>query len=277
MARTAVIVVSDLHVNSKVALCTPTVNLDEGGTYRASRTQRALWDAWLDFWKTMNEYDCRKVLFLNGDVGELDTKRRSAQLITPNKATILEMVSNVLEPAVDNVDSVVVLKGTSAHSGKSAWLETAVANDLDHALHGPEEASWWHFRGKIEGVPFDVCHHSTMGYRPWTEKNAANSIASVMIYRYTQMESPIPRFAFRAHNHRRSDSGRNFQTRNYKLRVICGPSWSSKTEFAYRKGHENDVSDIGGDVVICGDGEPEWIDHRYHPLPEGRRIWSIKV
>jgi len=78
--------------------------------------------------------------------------------------------------------------------------------------------------------------------------------------------------AFRAHNHRRSDSGRN-----YPVRVICGPCWSSRTEHVYRIAHENDIPDIGGDVVACEDGEYIWTDYRYNVIPMGRKVWSIKV
>lgn len=273
MPKTAIIAVGDLHVNSTVALCPPSVNLDDGGTYRSSKKQRALWEAWLDFWGEMGRLDVdRRIVVLNGDLGELDTKRRSYQIVTPNKATILNMAIDTLLPALDVADGVIVLRGTLAHIGKSAWLEEAIANDIDNTIHDNGTASFWHFRGEFDGVRFDIAHHASMGRLPWTEKNAGNKVAAVIEARYHEMKAPLPHLALRSHNHRRSDSGRNYQTR-----AVCMPCWSSHTEFAHRIGQENSIAEIGGDVFICDDGAYKWIDYRYKPFPTGRRLWSIKI
>ena len=113
------ICVSDLHINSTVALSPPVVNLDDGGTYHASRGQRWLWECWLDFTERVTGLPGRKVLLINGDMGELDTKRRSNQLITVNKANIQRLVLDTLEPLVTAVDSLIVIRGTMAHTGKA--------------------------------------------------------------------------------------------------------------------------------------------------------------
>jgi len=39
-----VAVVADTHPNSTVGLCPPEVELDDGGTYHASKAQRWLWE-----------------------------------------------------------------------------------------------------------------------------------------------------------------------------------------------------------------------------------------
>jgi len=271
--KTAVIAVGDLHVNSTVAISKPVVNLDDGGTYRASKSQRALWYSWLDFWQSVEELDVdRRVLVLKGDIGELDAKRRSTQLITINKATVLSMVIDVLEPALMLADRIIVIRGTMAHTGKSGWLEETLADDLDNVIHNEHSASWWHFRGTVEGVRFDISHHAQMGGLPWTEKNAANKIASIIEHRYAvKMKQPIPHIALRSHNHKRSDSGDNSE-----CLAVCLPCWSSTTEFGYRIGRENDLPDIGGDVYICENGEYQRTAYKYKPT-QPRRIWSLKI
>jgi len=120
--RVALIVTSDHHINSTVALCTPVINLDDGGTYHASRTQRELYNCWLDFWQQAKELTTgyKRVGVFNGDLGELDTKKRSIQLVTLNKATIQRMVIDTIEPALAILDSVFVMRGTAAHTGKSS-------------------------------------------------------------------------------------------------------------------------------------------------------------
>jgi hypothetical protein len=48
----------------------------------------------------------RRTVDLNGDMGELDTKRRSNQLITPNKATITPTNCNRKERTMDELGKV---------------------------------------------------------------------------------------------------------------------------------------------------------------------------
>lgn len=272
MAKTSVILLSDQHINSRVALCKRIVQLDDGGSYRASRTQNAILEAYKDFCDEVGKLESRKILFLNGDTGELDAKKRGFPIVSHNKADIRRLMLDILEPIIDVVDKVIVVRGTQAHTGKSAWIETVIAEDMDNTFPSKESASWWHFRGTIEGVRFDVHHKANMGRMPWTEKHAGVKIAKIVVDRYNEMKSPIPHIAARAHNHKRSDSGRNFE-----VKAICMPCWSGFTEFAHQMGYENDNPSIGGDVIVCEDGKYEWIDYRYHPLPEGRRVWSIKI
>lgn len=271
--KSAVIIVGDLHINSKVALSPPSVQLDEGDSHRASPGQRWLWRSWLDFWDQVEEdtKGYERIVVINGDIGELDTKRRSYQIITPNKADIIDMVLTTIEPAIQLADKVYIIRGTQAHTGKSAWLEEAIAKDLDNAVHDGS-ASWWHLRAVASGVRHDIAHHASMGGLPWTEKNAANKIATIIEYRYmVSMEQKPPHITLRSHNHRWNDSGDNFKTR-----AICLPCWCMPTEYVYRIGKENQLADIGGVVVLCEDGEYEVKKYKYIP-PEGRRVWALKM
>jgi len=255
-----------------VGLCPPTVNLDDGGTYRSSKTQRWLWSCWLDFCEKVNRLPGRKVALLNGDIGELDTKRRSYQIVTPNKATILDMALNTLMPLLEVVNDVVVVRGTLAHVGKSAWLEEAIARDLDNAITPNGDSapfSHWHVRRVVSGVRFDIAHHATMGRLHNTEKNAANKIAVGTLYRYkVDMEQQAPDVVIRSHNHRYASSGDN-----YPLFAICSPCWTTATEFVYRVSQENTLASIGGLAFVCYDGEYQY--HKYlYDYPKASLRWK---
>jgi len=272
--KIAVILAQDAHINSAVGLCTPSVNLDDGGTYRSSRGQRWLWSCWTDYIDQVRAIDdCIKVLVLNGDMGEIDVRRRSSQLVSPNKATIQRLAIDVLSPMVDIVDHVFVIRGTLAHSGKSSWLEEAIAQDFDNVVPQSEGvASWWHLRHVFSNVRFDITHHSRMGGVPRTSHNAANMLAYDTISHYHVMEQPLPHIIYRGHNHRRADSGRNF----LPTLAIQGPAWQLATEFVYRIGQENAIADIGGDIFICDNGAYEWKPVNYE-LRKVRRVWALKM
>jgi len=275
------IFVADLHVNSTVAVCPPVVNLDDGGTYHATRTQRWLWDSWTGLWQDVDRGTPKgdRVLFVVGDLGELDTEKRSIQLISLNKDTIIGMCIDVLEPALSVVDRVYFFRGTPAHSGRSAWLEEHVARDIDTSVPYSKEidqetgeekktiASWWHLRGRINASKIDVCHHVGGSVTP----NAGNNLGIKILSKYALNNWDRPDLVLRAHVHKFRESGKNLPL----WAAIC-PAWTTITEYGYRIGMENDISDIGMIVVNFGDiGFTQSVKILH--IEESRSIWSRKV
>jgi len=273
LTKTAIIVTSDQHINSTVGLSVPRINLDDGGSYNSSPGQRWLWKSWLEFndWAQKLTEGYKRVAILNGDLGELDTKRRSNQIITANKATIQAIIRETLDPLMLWTDSLYVIRGTMAHTGKSGWLEEAIAADYDHTVPASKGVySHYHLRLVADRVRLDIAHHAGMPSLPWTEKNAANKIAYLTRSRYLEMDAPPPHFVIRSHNHRTADSFDNFHTR-----AICMPSWSLMTEFAYRIGAVHSRSNVGGLVILCEDGQAEV--HKFSREPKAGRLWAIQA
>lgn len=275
MASSLVVVVSDEHINSTVSLLVPTVALDDGGTYHSSRSQRWLWENWLDFWQYVKEKAAgRKVVAINnGDLGELDTKRRSNQLITPNKATILAMTLETLRPAMDVVHSWIIMRGTTAHEGKSGWLEEAIADDLDNSIpYDKKTKSWWQFWGEISDTTFDIAHHASMSGVPYTRATSASRLASATAWYYKVLrDQKPPDIVVRSHNHFFGDSGKNLP-----CRVFYTPCWSMQTEYVYRIGRENEIPDVGGLIFECEEGNGyKWELRRYKY--NNRKIYKLKM
>ena len=275
--KIAVVIAQDTHINSAIGLCMPSIELDDGGHYRASRGQRWLWDCFNDFVdqvKAIKSNGYKIVVVLNGDVGELDVKRRSSQLVSSNKATIMRLAIETLSPLVDVADAVFVVRGTLAHTGKSAWLEEAIAQDFDNVVSGNESvASFWHLRHVFSGVRYDITHHARMGGIKRTQANYANMLAFDTIAAYHAMEAPVPHVIYRGHNHRRADSGSNFGN----TIAILGPAWQLATEFVYRIGAENSLASVGGDIFLCADGAKKWQPVNYQLPNLGRKIWAMKM
>jgi hypothetical protein len=273
----------DLHVNQTVAVCPPVVNLDDGGTYHASRTQRWLHECLQDYTAQFYAIEGRHIVFLKGDVVELDCKRRSVQLVSPNKATIESMVQEVLDPIVNPADKLIVIRGTAAHTGKSSWSEEKLAADYSNTLWYRVErtspsgkkkgiASWWHFQGKIDKVPFDISHHAPMPGDQQNYPKAAIDLAKRALWHYRViLQQEPPAIISRSHNHRFADSYDNFETR-----AIFTGAWTVMPEYGYRSGKELSVSHIGGMIYIIDNGKVEAKKIQYHPK-ESRRVWATKV
>lgn len=276
------IFMGDFHINSTVALIKPNMRVEDT-TYHANYTQRWLWNCFIDSCQKIVEFPGKKILFLNGDTPEIDEKQRSFQLHSRNPADIASIVYETLEPLLDVVDQVYVIRGTEAHTGKSGWMEELLARDLIHSVkfdkdsgkegevNNKKYASWRNVRISVSGVKIDICHHASMGRLPWTAPNAANKIASMGIFDYTEkLHAPTPHLFVRSHNHVWSDSFDNYST----TRAVCLASWTTATEYVYRIGMENRIADIGFAYAICDNGKYELYKEKY-PHKEAQRVWKL--
>jgi hypothetical protein len=262
-----VAIAGDLHINSTVGLCPPTVALDDGGTFHASKAQRWIWRCWLDYWERVGKSDSPIYVVLNGDLVE-GLHHRTTQLVTHNEETQLAMALQVLEPVARLADYLFIVRGTEAHTGPSAQWEEHLADDLSAVRDTVGlTASWWHLPLEVEGVTFDICHHPQTGsQRPWTLDQAAARQAAITWDEYQEMGQKPPDVVIRSHRH---VFGRGY--RDDTLSVFC-PSWQITTAFGRRLGTGRRVQPIGGLVFQCQDGRYTWSDQRYRPIP--RKPWT---
>lgn len=264
--RAIAAVVGDLHTNSTVALGAKTFTLDDGGTRAASPAQLFIYDTWVDYWDKVWKQKKKRgwplYVIFNGELAD-DNYHHTTQMISKNPADQMRHAMKVLERPLDMADYVFVIRGTEAHTGPSAWMDEKIAQDIKGAI-GPldgEIKSWWHWRGTIGGVRFDITHHPGTGHRvPWTKGGDANRLAAALIYRYVEYNSymekqgtpeykqEMPHIAIRGHNHRPSDSGTN-----HVIRGIIQPSWQLSSSFGYRLG--GDWLPIGSNYFLCREGE----------------------
>ena len=231
-----------------MGLSLPSVNVPDGGTYRANDIQRRLYYLWQEYWREVLAYTqgYYRLWVLGGDTLDLDIKRRSHQYITNDESAALDHAERVLETGMEAVDACVFLIGTGAHVGINGAFEKALAGRYDHVIKTKDgEAAWWQFQRKINGVQFDIAHHTSMGSTPRTEKNAANQLARDTRDWYDEVDQRPPDIVIRGHVHRMADSYDNCKTR-----AIILPGWQGKTEYAHRR-NSNRPPDIGGIAVLC--------------------------
>ena len=261
---TTVVVVGDIHANSTVAVCPPTFNLDDGGTYRASKAQRWIWRQWLALWGEAAAARERAggplALIFNGELAD-DNYHPTTQLITRNPADMLKLSAAVLAPALELLregDSVFVLRGTEEHSGPSAHLDETIAHDIG-ATPADEEAnvfSHWRLKVNLDGVLFNVAHHPAGGGGrvPWTRGNFANQLAARTAFECVMSGEKPPHLLVRGHVHRPADS-----YDAYPVRALVLPSWQLTTSYGHRIG--GDPLPVGGAIMTCDRGRVEVTKH----------------
>jgi len=258
-----VAVLGDTHINSTVALCKPSIDLDDGGTYQISKGQRWLWGNWLDFLEQVERAKPDAVVF-NGDTVEGDAKGRSYQVITRNKTNAISIAAETLNPLCQLAGKSYFVRGTGAHGGKSGCIEEDLAKDLGgENINGVY--SHWQLYLNIEGVLVHIAHHTSMSGIPWNSKNAANILASRVVMNYAMNKERPPDLVIRNHVHRFADSHDAFPTRA----VILG-SWQLATEYTHKISPDN-LAEIGGGIFSFSAGHFEYKKVEYKPKG---RVWQ---
>jgi len=254
MTGAIVAVAGDFHINSTTALCPPYFDLDDGGSYRASKQQRWIYKQFCAYWdsvkaaKAIHGYPV--VAILNGELAD-DLNHRSTQLITKNPDDMLRLSVATLAPMLAVADHIICLRGTEAHAGVSSHIDEAIARDIGAIPDEDDHHARWLFRGEIAGVTFHICHHPAMGHaRAWTRGGDANRKAAQVIFEYVEMGVQPPDLAVFGHTHKPVDSGDNFSTR-----VIVLPSWQLSNAFGHKLG--GGWLPIGAAYFVCKDGEYE--------------------
>ena len=246
---TILAVVGDMHINSTVGLLTPTVNLDDGGTFSSSPEQRTVWNNWLAFWKEVEavaKKNRAKVwTVFNGDMVDVHVKHDTTQLISRNDADVMNMAYDTITPALDVSGKVFVMRGTAAHGRSGAPMEEKIAEDINAEKDG-EKYSWWELLLSCENVLFDITHHGRLGGMAWTKANSLNKLVGELIIAYRNRK--IPDVAIRSHMHQYARSDDSLGMAAYAI-----PAWQLKTEFVHRLAKVG-KADIGGMYFICDKG-----------------------
>jgi hypothetical protein len=256
---------SDLHVGSTVALSPPEVQLDDGGTYLASKVQRYILQGWNDYWAEIDgqvkDHKAKLYVIVVGEACE-GVHHGTTQIFSHNKAVQRVAALELLDPVAQKADKLWIVRGTEAHSGKSANEDEAIARDLGAIKNDILGTwSWWSLRLIASKVRLFLAHHPrTKGWMPHTEDSAASRMSFMMSSRWLSAERALPDLAVFGHVHYYADSGRA-----HKPRVIYLPGWQLATSFVHRLGssYEYDLKPMGGIYFICKDGSYTIHEHLF--------------
>lgn len=255
---TIVALASDTHCNSYVGLCPPTFN-HHGGQHKANKVQRWLWSNWLDYVgqvkRQAKKHNAPIVTILNGDLCDLHPK--TTNLITRDKVEMLRLTYAAIKPLVDISARLYIVLGTSSHTD---GFEEKIAEDLESFKYN--EYMWAHPRVRIvvDGVHIWAAHHGRMGRLEHTRRMAGIKLAAETGMKCFENRLHPPDVIFRSHQHRWSDSNQN-----HRIRGIFLPAWQAPTDYIYKLDADA-VEEVGGAIMVCSDGEYEFIKCEYKPM-----------
>lgn len=270
-------VVSDVHAGGSTAVCPPSIQLDDGGSYQASKAQQWLWACWGDYWQQVEarrrELGADLYAIFNGDAVD-GSHHHSTQVLSDNpnaQAAVWDAVLTV--PLTLKPDRVFIVRGTEAHVGQSASAEERIASGLTKdkrpIVGDPETgtASWWHLRMEVLGHRIDVTHHGRTGQREHTRGSAAVLHAHDILLSHVKNGDPPPHLCLRAHYHKFNDSGDACP-----VRVVTSGAWQIGTSYV-KKVAADSLADIGGLLVTLREGEPADV-RKIHYRAQRGPIWT---
>lgn len=260
------ITTSDHHMNSQLGLCAPFVKYDSGGEYHYNESQSVTWKYWLDFCGRVEKLSGEKYIQLNGDLCDLDSK--SGQRITSNPADIVKIMETTLEPLLSNATYKFVIRGTEYHTGAAGFIEELFAQRIGaEKCIDTKSYSWYHLRQEIEGINFDIAHHTSIGNLAWTQYNTPIRTIYEIQTNCQRTGYPVPHIILRGHVHTKIDT----ENIDKFTRFIVTPSWQNKNSFAY-KVCTNKITEFGGTIIEINNGKYDVENITYVPRKES--IWT---
>lgn len=246
-----VCVVSDLHCGSTVGLSPPSVLMDDGGEYRASKEQLEIWEKWEVFQDKVKKLAGKRPIIsvVNGDLVE-GNHHHSTQIQSENPSVQIDIAEQSLNRLARMSKKLFVVRGTETHSGQSASWEESIARKIGATGNPVGLSSWWILPLDVGGVMMDFAHHGRVGGLPWTRPNGSVSLAAQTIIHYVERGKWPPKLVFRSHFHQYVDTYKAFKS----IRLIGTPCWQNPTAYVYKRS-PGVQSDIGGVIIECDGGE----------------------
>lgn len=244
MIKYIIPVVSDLHINSTVGLSVSEYQLDDGTTYRASKSQAWLLSNWRTYWSKIldlkkDNREAKVITIVNGDVVDLN-KHSAIQMISVNPKDVFGHAKKLLEFPVRFSDKTFFTRGTEAHSGDGHYLETILAEHLNVPITQ-------RLKLDIAGNLLVFNHHGSVGTKPWTKTNSLNSKIVEIMYNAQINNEKLPKLVVQSHVHTYADT---YDT--HPVRLIQTPCWQLNTHYSYRMNFTNSP-DIGAIIILIND------------------------
>lgn len=258
---TLVTLIADAHCGNSFGPLPPRYILPDGQEIKPSALQAELQKHWLDtvdivkhpsreFPGIADDDDLAKVTISVGDLIE-GLHHQNVDLVSPRLDVHEDIAIKWIEPLAEASDVLIFIGGTPTHVGPGAASEARIARNFDNSVPDGSSPVWWHFRHSIDGVRFDVAHHSRGTRVEWTRTTPVRTAELQAEIKYAREGLHPPHLLFRAHNHKIADTGLS-----YPIRAMTLPAWCWLAHYVSSKAApEALVAEIGAVFVLCDKGQ----------------------
>lgn len=259
------VVVSDLHCGSGVAVCPGEVQLDERSKHIPSPVQNKLHSWWLEFWNEWVPYATGGEPYsvvVNGDLIE-GRHHLAIDPFTLNLAIQSRVARELLKPVRAKAVNMLLVRGTEVHDGKACeQLETL------GELLGVDQIDGNYSTYKLvldfcgHTIHFD--HHIGVTQSAAYETSALNRALVKEFVEAGRWGGKVADWQVRSHRHQ--SCGIWMPSARGRCGVVVTPSWQALTAFGHKVA-TGSRPQIGGIVMTA---EP-WGD-----LEIRNRIWALE-
>ena len=257
--RTVLAFPADTHCGSTTGLMRNAAwQLDTGGSYTPSQTQRIIWRQWVECWDTVRALQPdRLIITVMGDA--VDGRHHdTSELVTERVEEQQRIFKDALGWALDRVgfrperDVLQFIKGTPAHVGEMAQSEREICKTMGG------RGLYDRLKFEVDGIRFDCAHDGvSVGGRAWTDDSSFHSAVKSMLFQSLLNKNEPPHFVIRAHRHRFTPSP--YERGAYRIEGIICPAFQLKTSYgAAVTAMNNEPPDIGMLIVVVEDGKSSW-------------------
>lgn len=224
-----IVVVSNTHVGSTLALCQKHI-LDDGGTFLPSPLQKKLWLLWENFWdwtyETLNGEPF--ILVHNGDVID-GVHHRTTALSTHNLTIQNRLAVDILEQHVGKAERYYQIRGTEAHVGQSAQEEEAIAASLgsEQDQETGQYARWELWMSFGEELIHFAHHIGTTSSTAYESSAPMREMVAAFVEAGQWRQRP-PTLLIRSHRHR------YIEVKAPNGRIVVTPAWQCRTPFVFK-------------------------------------------
>jgi len=200
MSARHLLVISDTHIGSTLALMKPGYTDIEGDTHTGNKLQRWIWDAWRKFEDDTAEAIGGEdyLIIHNGDVIE-GMHHRSTQVVTANAADQPLMAFEVLDSIFDDAAKAFIVEGTECHTNQT---EQSIARRLDCTpCRQTNKFAWPQLLFEMNGTLISAAHHVGTTSKPYLETSQYGPTLNAERLWAARQGERLPDHVFRAHRH----------------------------------------------------------------------------
>ena len=233
-----IVIVSDLHAGSSVALCPSRFRCDDGQIVETSDIQKCIYAHWQIFWDEfvpMATNDEPYTVVVNGDVVE-GQHHRSAQYMSVNEEDHEKIAVELLRPVREKAKGgFYMVRGTEAHVGPSAGHEESVARELETDMLDPEADThtFWELWFEFGPHLCHFAHHIGVTSSTAYELSALSRELAGNLIEAAQWGDRPADVIVRSHRHRYSSG--EIPMRGHTAQIIVTPAWQARTAFVFKK------------------------------------------
>lgn len=260
------VVVSDTHVGSTLALC-KRHKLDDGGFFDPSELQQKVWALWEDFWDFVYKQIGNEpfVLVHNGDILDGQNKGRTTALTTFNLTVQSRLAVEILGPHAKKAKRYFQIRGTEAHAGISAQEEEAVACALGAEQDEQGNYSRWELWMKFGVELIHFAHHISSTVSTAYESSAPMREMVSAFVEAGQHKLRAPSFIVRSHRHR------FIQISAPGGKIVTTPAWQLKTPFTHRIDRTR-APQLGGLLIRLDANDKAQVAERLYFVKETKAV-----